>query len=276
MARLPIKTRTLKQLFAFSGNECAFPNCHHPLFEGDIFVAQVCHIFAVNGKWPRFDRERTDEQNREFSNLLVLCYKHHRIVDNPDDPYSVEALVEIKRSHELKYQSSPVELNVKKIDNIQRQVELFWYEMSDLVDQENAMNDMARDLRPEASVLEFLDTIEKNIEKLYSITTDDDELLHQLDETVLQFLQKSGFRPPAECPIVMFDLGYSFSRINWDMRVIGGGNFRGEAIYNLRQLKVRLIETMVKAAPDDKEIYELLLSARMELADSISSEVYYD
>lgn len=276
MARLPIKTRTLKQLFAYSGNECAFPDCNHTLFEGDIFIAQVCHIFAANKKWPRFDRERTDEQNREFSNLLVLCYKHHRIVDNPDDPYSVEALVDIKRSHELKYKSSPVKLNVKKVENVQRQIELFWFEMLDLVDQENAMHDMARELRPEASVLELLDIIEKNIEKLYSITTDDDELLNQLDETVLPFLQKTGFKPSAHCPMVMFDLGYGFSRISWDMRVVGGGNFRGEAIHTVRQLKVRLIEAMVRTTPDDKEVYQQLLSARTELADSISSEVYYD
>ena len=223
-----------------------------------------------------------DSTRKELTNktaifqILVLCYKHHRVVDNPDAPYSLDQLVEIKKSHEFQNQRNPVILNFKKIEYIQRQIEFFWFDILDLVDQENAMHDLARDIRPEASVLTLLDVIENNIEKLYSITAGDDELLNQLDETVLPFLQRKGFVPSTRCPIEMFDLGYGFSKINWDMRVIGGCNFRGEAIHTLRQLKVRIVEAMVKAAPDDKDIYDKLMDTRERLTDSISSEIYCD
>ena len=140
MARLPIKTKTLKHLFAVTGNKCAFPNCEHELFDDDIFVAQVCHIHAANAKWPRFDPNRSDEDNRKFSNLLVLCYKHHKKVDNPEAPYSVLELEKIKHDHEDKFRNTPVLLNATKVENIQRQIETFWADILDVVDRENELH----------------------------------------------------------------------------------------------------------------------------------------
>jgi len=276
MARLPIKTKTLKHLFALTGNRCAYPNCEHELFVEDVFVAQVCHIYPANKKWPRFDPKRTDEENRDFSNLLVLCYKHHKIVDNVDSPYSVSALQEIKKAHETRFKDSPVLLNHKKVENIQKQVETFWADILEVVEKGNIDHGMARPIDAKASIWGLLENIEVLLGKLYGVVQETDEIFRQLDETVLPFLQQENFSPPENCPITMFELGYGFDRINWEMRVIGGGNFHGEANYLLKQLKLRVAEYQSLKSPDDKELYQLVLKFREELENAAKNEVYYD
>ena len=42
-------SKTMKSLFARSGNRCAFPDCYAPLVEeNDIVTGEVCHIKARN------------------------------------------------------------------------------------------------------------------------------------------------------------------------------------------------------------------------------------
>jgi len=276
MARLAIKTKTLKHLFALTGNQCAFPCCEHELFVDDLFVAQVCHIFPANEKWPRFNPNRTDEENRDFSNLLVLCYKHHKLVDNPDKPFTSNKMLEIKLTHEKKFLNSPVLLNIKKIENIQKQVESYWADIVDIVKVENDKHGMARPIDPALTVWDMLELLEINLEKLNGIISDADDLLSLLDETVLPFLQKKGFSPSSKCPIKIFELGYGFNHINWETRVIGGGNFHGEAVYTLLQLKLRLAEQQSLASPDDDEAQKMLHKFRAELENAAGSTVYYD
>ena len=276
MARLPVKIKTLKHLFALTGNQCAFPGCKHALFDDNVFVAQVCHIHAANPNWPRFKESRSDEENRHFSNLVVLCYKHHIIVDNPEAPYSVKELEKIKLDHELKYKNSPVLLNPAKVENIQRQIETFWADILDVVDRVNEVHDLARPINPKLEMWDLFDLIENNIDQLHHLHEFTENIMGKLDSTVLPFLQKHDFKPNAECPIEMFELGYGFSRINWDMRVIGAGNFRNEAIHSLRQLKLRLAESLAKSNPDDPTFYELVIRYREELEKSVENEIYYD
>lgn len=276
MARLPIRTKTLKHLFALTGNQCAFPKCDHELFSEDVFVAQVCHIHPANDKWPRFDPDRTDEANRDFSNLLVLCYKHHKIVDNIDAPYSVEALQRIKLEHETRYKDTPVLLNPKKIENIQRQIETFWGDILAVIERKDKYHGMVRPIDPKETIWSLFDGIERNLDKLYNVISETDEVLRLLDQTVLPFLQKNDFVPSKNCPIKMFELGYGFEKINWDIRVIGGGNFHGEAQYILKQLRLRIAEAESMNSPDDRELYQLVLKFREELEGAVEALVYFD
>ena len=276
MARLSIKTKTLKHIFALTGNQCAFPDCEHELFDGDVFVAQVCHIYPANSNWPRFDKSRSDEQNREFSNLLVLCYKHHKIVDNVESPYTAKQMKEIKYCREVTFKGKPVLLNFAKIENIQNQIETFWVDILDVVEQENSIHEMARSIDPKLDVWQLIESIENDLDRLSDINSDTNDFLLKLDETVLPFLQNNGFVPEEGCPIPMFELGYGFSQINWDMRVLGGGNFHSEAKHLLRQLKVRIVESQVIAAPCDKTLKEKVTRLRGELEESVKTETYYD
>ena len=118
--RLVIKDSVQRKLFTFSGNECAWPECEQVLapVEGGWF-GQIAHIRAAETGGPRFDEAMTNNQRREFDNLLLLCAKHHRLIDDNETAhrYSREALEEIKHHHESRFE--------RALDDLSRQEEQY-------------------------------------------------------------------------------------------------------------------------------------------------------
>jgi hypothetical protein len=93
--------RTIRRLFALSGNRCAFPRCALPLVESaGTITGEICHIKAKSTGGPRYEDSQTDEERHAFENLILLCRRHHRFVDAEPEVYSAEALQEIKSIHE--------------------------------------------------------------------------------------------------------------------------------------------------------------------------------
>lgn len=94
--------QTIKRLFAVSRNQCAFPGCVTPLVEeSGTVTGEIAHIKAASPNGPRYDRRQTEEERQGFENLLLLCSRHHTVIDSETDKYSVERLVKFKRNHEL-------------------------------------------------------------------------------------------------------------------------------------------------------------------------------
>lgn len=93
--------KTIKRLFALSGNLCAFPRCTVPIVESvGTITGEICHIRAQSDGGPRFDETQTIEERHGFENLILLCRHHHKMVDAEPDIYSVEALKDLKRIRE--------------------------------------------------------------------------------------------------------------------------------------------------------------------------------
>ena len=94
---------TIKQLFAVSGNRCAFPRCQSALVDpiGNRVIGKVCHIRANSEGGPRYSPIQADSDRQGFSNLLILCPIHHDVVDADTDAYTVERLLDMKRTHEM-------------------------------------------------------------------------------------------------------------------------------------------------------------------------------
>ncbi|GAA1370272.1 hypothetical protein [Catellatospora chokoriensis] len=107
MARLAILQETIKKLYLYSGNECAFPGCSARIInnDGDV-VAQLAHIAAAEEGGPRYNRFQSDEDRRHYSNLMYLCYPHHKKTDSP--AYSVEDLQSMKAQHEARFGDNAV------------------------------------------------------------------------------------------------------------------------------------------------------------------------
>jgi hypothetical protein len=100
MPRLEPTIATLKRLFAVSGNKCAFHGCQRTLVtESGKLVVNVCHIEAAEPGGERINPNQTDEQRRDFANLILLCPSHHEETDDVD-AFPVERLQQMKASHE--------------------------------------------------------------------------------------------------------------------------------------------------------------------------------
>jgi hypothetical protein len=93
--------KTLKRLFALSGNRCAFPKCRTPLVVEGANVGEVCHIKAARPDGPRYDHEQSNSDRHGFDNLILLCGIHHTVVDDDETAYTVERLTAMKRSYEM-------------------------------------------------------------------------------------------------------------------------------------------------------------------------------
>ena len=92
--------KTVKRLFALSGNRCAFPKCGIGLVQGTAVVGEICHIKGASPNGPRHDPAQSLTDRHDFDNLLLLCANHHKVVDDDEESYTVERLLAMKRSHE--------------------------------------------------------------------------------------------------------------------------------------------------------------------------------
>lgn len=276
MSRKSITSTVLKRVFAFSGNRCAFTDCEDSLFEKNLFVGELAHICAVSAAGPRFDITLSADDLRSEKNLMLLCHRHHRLVDAFPDEYSVSILETMKDKHEQQFEKSPLILEKEKVISAQKVIDAYWDDLVTIGLQQNQVHGLARIIDPSADESQLLSEIRDSLDKLLSVIRNTDEILRDLDETVLPFLQKNGFTPDKKCPIQMFELGYGFNKIDWEMRNIGAENFHGSASLALLQLQVKIAEYKTIISPDDRNAYHNLNEAREQLVIGAEQASYTD
>ena len=89
-----------------SGGRCNFPGCNEYLL--DDFIAGrenknyglIAHIIAETPGGPRGDPVRSPELADDPSNLMMMCYKHHKTIDDEEDRYPEQLLLDMKAGHE--------------------------------------------------------------------------------------------------------------------------------------------------------------------------------
>ncbi len=123
MPRLAPKKNVIRQLFAHSGNQCAFPGCYQVLIDDDgYFLGQICHIEAAEPGGERYNETMNDEDRRAYSNLVLFCYAHHIKTNNVEE-YKPEHLKKIKEEHEVQFKGTqyviPVGIEEKLIKAIE-------------------------------------------------------------------------------------------------------------------------------------------------------------
>ena len=107
-----------KLLWGHSGTECAFPHCAQlltaiPAEEGaesgsthPIVVGEEAHIVAEKDDGPRGDRSMPVPERNAYPNLILLCRKHHVIIDKDHGiHFSVTQLRDMKAEHEASVRS---------------------------------------------------------------------------------------------------------------------------------------------------------------------------
>lgn len=91
-------------LWALSGGRCEF--CNNYLLEDWLTLSkgkygQNAHIVAFKENGPRGNVPNRPEKINDVSNLMLLCYEHHHLIDTEKPlEYSRERLEEMKRTHE--------------------------------------------------------------------------------------------------------------------------------------------------------------------------------
>jgi hypothetical protein len=89
-----------------SGRRCQYKGCNTPLYQ-DILTkrffnqAYIAHIIADVEGGPRGDKVRSPLLADNISNLMLLCDRHHRLIDRDDVAGNSESsLLEMKKLHE--------------------------------------------------------------------------------------------------------------------------------------------------------------------------------
>lgn len=88
-----------------SGGRCAFPGCNTPLWKDlltnrKVSSGLIAHIVAWTPSGPRGDKALSPLLAKDPDNLMLLCPKHHDLVDDFPEDYPREVLLDYKRRHE--------------------------------------------------------------------------------------------------------------------------------------------------------------------------------
>lgn len=103
---MSLKASERKILWTKAGNRCSYRYkgeiCDEELVISnngkDELVGEECHIV---GKKPSSARYILDFPERDsYSNLILMCPKHHKIIDKNEDIYTVKVLRSMKKAHE--------------------------------------------------------------------------------------------------------------------------------------------------------------------------------
>lgn len=112
--RLKPRTDTLRELYIFSGNMCAMPDCKTLLIdEYGTWIGEVAHIYAASNGGPRANTSLSQEERRDAENLILLCRNCHRKIDDKVEQYPAEILIKIKERHEDPYRKGLEQAELK-------------------------------------------------------------------------------------------------------------------------------------------------------------------
>ncbi len=95
-----VTEKTIKQLFTFCGNQCAFPGCTQVMIDEQMemdVIGVICHIEDAN-PGGRYNENMTPNERHGYDNLMLMCPTHHTITKNVTE-YSVGRLKKMKVEH---------------------------------------------------------------------------------------------------------------------------------------------------------------------------------
>ena len=249
MSRLSPKSDAIRALFARSGNRCAFPGCTSPLInERNEFIAQVCHIEAAEEGGERFNPNQTDEERRQYANLIILCYPHH-VETNDVVTYTGRRLQEIKITHEKNFEKNPFKIDESLLYKISLEMEQYWCRVEELHKNHHIVSDLAIEIDAKASfpqlseqarslagdVLEFRDIL---IESDDALAGDLATLLGELGVPESKLDQHREQTRP-------------FQARNWEVLNLGLTNTITKLQVVLLQMEIKYLEEFVKLNSND-------------------------
>lgn len=98
---------TVIKLWVCAGGRCEFNGCNEYLLIDNLTLEEanfsnIAHIVGAELNGPRGKSTFPVEQRSKIENLMLLCRKHHKLIDDKklEEKYPVELLQKYKKSHE--------------------------------------------------------------------------------------------------------------------------------------------------------------------------------
>lgn len=220
----------LKLLLARSGNQCAFSDCFHPIFDdNNLFIAQLCHIEAVSPKGQRYTPNKTNEEINSIDNLLFLCYRHHKVTDNVG-LYTVERLKEIKANHESKFKEHSYDYPKEVLINLEKEIENFWMQV-DQLHSEHIVPELAVPIDTKKDILALIADTQEYLEHLTEVNS-----------------------------VLMSDC----KRTHFEYVCLAIPNFLTRLSIAIDQIEIKYIEEQILKKPENKELLNKLKKVRKD------------
>ncbi len=153
---MSVELKTKIMLWGRAAYRCSFPGCRHELLVDEVgtddpsLIGEICHIVARKPDHARGNSPLTSEERDLYSNLILLCRNHHKIVDDTPEKYTVEVLHSMKQEHEEWVRGSLQDYDSKK----QRDDEVYatyieeWTKRVDLDNWSNWSSNLASSGQP--------------------------------------------------------------------------------------------------------------------------------
>ena len=99
-----LKPRDIHKLIADSAGRCNYLGCPEQMFyeyedENFVKLIDLCHIIGKSPKGPRGHPTQSQLDTENPENIILLCDKHHKIVDGSKKEYPPERLYKMKLEH---------------------------------------------------------------------------------------------------------------------------------------------------------------------------------
>lgn len=249
MSRLGPKSDVVRALFARSGNRCAFPGCAAPLInERNQFIAQVCHIEATAPRGERYNPIHSDEERRDYANLLILCYPHHVETDDVTR-YSVQILREMKAQHEQKFECNPFKIDESLLNKIVEEMAQYWSRVEE-IHKNHIVPNLAIEIDARAKFVDLsaaARSIAQDIHRLQGVLLESED---ELVPDVQALLAVLGLLPEVleQHP----DHLRRFQVRNWEVLNLGLTNTVSKLEVLLTQMELKYLELLLQINPKDK------------------------
>ena len=115
----PPSANTKRILWGKTAGICEFSGCDERLFYDDTTAfkfnsAYYAHIVSSDPNGPRGNKD-SHKLSQDIDNLMLMCDKHHRMIDNDEEKYTVKILKEMKKEHEDRIDKIYSYLNSNKV-----------------------------------------------------------------------------------------------------------------------------------------------------------------
>lgn len=105
---MAISDRDTLLLYSRSAGLCNYckKDVLNPLYNDMSNLGERAHIYGKNEGSARYVPEMAN--NDTYSNLILLCREHHKLIDDHPEKYSVDRLYKMKADHEMRVYKNPL------------------------------------------------------------------------------------------------------------------------------------------------------------------------